>query len=302
MPTRRKKQAVEEPPPKLTPEAQELLERTKQEVEAGIIKKPRPGSATGRETRKIRRVVAPKTKATTALGVKTPTLSQKQKERLIEVEQRQERAVEMRSLGLSYGQIAEALGYSNRSSAQDAVLRYIERQGFEPSNVVVSNELRKLDRMENLLWRQIMNGDVSHIPVVLRIMEMRARYTGLDNFIQKNFAETTVNVVGGVVAVQNGQQPGVLVISGQSEQEYVSKLAQATGITPDEIAAIKEKEDKASRQRENRAITKIADTIEEMPLSRATESVVAIPLTQAERYEQQQIIEGEVVHDNEPGT
>jgi hypothetical protein len=92
--------------------------------------------------------------------------------------------------------------------------------------------------MQSIAWLQLVQGDTYQISNILRIMEMRAKYAGVDAFLHKEISQQINVQVGtdGKVSIANAQ--GVMVISGDTEDEYVTKLAAAMGITPDEFRAM----------------------------------------------------------------
>lgn len=156
----------------------------------------------------------------------------------IKARQRQEQALTLRQTGVSYAQIAQQLGYASASGAHFAVQEAIKRLSIEPAKDLVRVELARLDQMQALAWREMLNGDLNQIDRILRIMERRSRYTGLDQAVESGTVNVTVEA-NGKVAVH---QEGVLVINGSHESEYVRGLAEAMGMTPEQVAAMKPSE------------------------------------------------------------
>ena len=122
-------------------------------------------------------------------------------------------AFQLRKTGASYELIAEKLGYANATSAQGAINNRI-RQYYKPDDVeeVVAMELARLDALQLVAWRRVQDGDLNAMDRILKIMERRAKYLGLDKAEPVN--------EGGTVTTN------VLVIGG-SETEYVEQLKQA---------------------------------------------------------------------------
>ncbi|WP_051165464.1 hypothetical protein [Nocardia testacea] len=92
---------------------------------------------------------------------------------------RQTEALRLRLAGLAYDQIAERLGYSDRSGAFRAVQAVLDRQESH-----AAEELRKIeDARLDLLWLKafpgVMAGDVKSIEVAARLHDRRARLHGL---------------------------------------------------------------------------------------------------------------------------
>ncbi len=88
----------------------------------------------------------------------------------------------LRMAGLSYEVIARNVGCS-RAGAHRAVMRAIERtirENNETAQDVLNLELKRLDTMMNVLWRKVLEGELGAVDRVLRVMERRAKYLGLD--------------------------------------------------------------------------------------------------------------------------
>jgi hypothetical protein len=159
-------------------------------------------------------------------------------QRVVDIRKKQERALDLRLSGATLQQIADQLGYGGPPSAKKAIDTAIQRIGYEPAEELVHLELRRLDKMQSIAWLQLVQGDTYQISNILRIMEMRAKYAGVDAFLHKEISQQINVQVGtdGKVSIANAQ--GVMVISGDTEDEYVTKLAAAMGITPDEFRAM----------------------------------------------------------------
>ena len=89
-------------------------------------------------------------------------------------------AVDMRLAGSAYSDIAKALGYADESGAWRAVDRLLSRQKRESADAIRGIEVNRLDKLIAAIWPRALAGDGKMIDVVLRIMERRARYLGLD--------------------------------------------------------------------------------------------------------------------------
>ena len=94
--------------------------------------------------------------------------------------ERQAAALKLRKSGLTYDDIAEQLGYSNRGAAFRAVMGAIERITDEPARELVRLECERLDALQAALWQKAVSGNEKAVDKVLRIMERRARLLGLD--------------------------------------------------------------------------------------------------------------------------
>jgi hypothetical protein len=97
-----------------------------------------------------------------------------------EATERQRQAVELRKAGVSFVQIAERLGYADHSGAYRAVTAALKKTLKEPAEAVREMELARLDAMILGVWPRARSGDDAAIRSMLRIMERRAAYLGLD--------------------------------------------------------------------------------------------------------------------------
>ncbi len=89
-------------------------------------------------------------------------------------------AMRLRAAGVTYEEIARTLGYSARSNAHIAVQRALRDAIQEPADELRTLEAGRLDKLQQALWAQAMQGNQGAVDRVLRIMERRARLLGLD--------------------------------------------------------------------------------------------------------------------------
>lgn len=106
-----------------------------------------------------------------------------------EIIDKERKALELRRAGMSYDEIAAAVGYGNGSSAWHAVQRAMKRTLREGgADEVRDQELDRLDRLQRAVWPRALQGDLPAVGAVLRIMERRSKMLGLDAPIQANIA------------------------------------------------------------------------------------------------------------------
>lgn len=101
----------------------------------------------------------------------------------LNVRERELEALEMRMAGQPYSAIAKALGWRNRSSAYEAVMRVLDRREQEPAERVRSMELQRLERLLQAYWKRAIRKrapDINAAKLVLDILTRRARMLGLD--------------------------------------------------------------------------------------------------------------------------
>lgn len=98
---------------------------------------------------------------------------------LAEARIKRAQAVELATKGLSYDEIARAVGYSHRGSAHRAVFKAIAEHEAEEVEVLRTMEMEQLDHYLTKLWPKVEEGDLKAIMVALRISDARIRLLGL---------------------------------------------------------------------------------------------------------------------------
>jgi len=107
------------------------------------------------------------------------------------VVERQRQALELRRAGVGFDQIAQQLGYEDRSGAYRAVVAGLKKTLQEPADELRELELSRLDQLLLAVWTAAANlpkkpNEPARMPQhlaidrVLRIMERRAALLGLD--------------------------------------------------------------------------------------------------------------------------
>jgi cyanate lyase len=93
---------------------------------------------------------------------------------------RRARAVELRTTGLTYDQIATELGYANRGTVYHVVSEALKAQTAEAVGELRSLEIERLDNLQLAVWQKAMEGDVPSAIAVVRCILARCRLLGLD--------------------------------------------------------------------------------------------------------------------------
>lgn len=96
--------------------------------------------------------------------------------------ERRSRCVELRKAGHTYEEIAKELGVSNVQAWRDIkkVIKDLNEKTALSAKEVIAIELERLDRMQLSVWPSAIDGNTNAIHAVLKIMERRAKYLGLD--------------------------------------------------------------------------------------------------------------------------
>jgi len=93
---------------------------------------------------------------------------------------RRAKAVELRTAGLTYDQIAMELGYANRGTVYSVVAEALRAQTLEAVGELRDLEVARLDSLQVAMWQKAMDGDVPSAIAVLRCIMARCRLLGLD--------------------------------------------------------------------------------------------------------------------------
>lgn len=94
-----------------------------------------------------------------------------------------QRTLDLRAAGATFQQIADALGYSDRSAARKAFHRALDAEvaiGAEQRETLRQQQQYRLEQMLRAVWPNALRGDVKAQERVLRILERQARLLGLD--------------------------------------------------------------------------------------------------------------------------
>ncbi len=98
-------------------------------------------------------------------------------------------ALELRLTGETYRQIAVTLGYAGPAGAYKAVQAALKKYGREMAEDVRALELARLDELLGAQWPGAMDGDVQAGNLVLKIMDRRAKFLGLDQHLMVDVTE-----------------------------------------------------------------------------------------------------------------
>lgn len=171
---------------------------------------------------------------------------QRRSQRNLEAREKRARAVELREAGATYEEIARTVGYKTPSGAFAAVMTAIDRLDREPTARAILLELGRLDDYQKRATHALKSsGDVNHINLLLRLMEMRLRLMGATPEVIREIADRYNGVStpqSGAVSVTNNGH--MVVVQGTSQEDFVKKMMAAVGVpekTQDEYLSRLEK-------------------------------------------------------------
>jgi hypothetical protein len=86
----------------------------------------------------------------------------------------------LRAQSFTWRAIAEQVGYASGSGALKAYMRAVKRQQKEPVEAALYMELERLDEMQSVYWEPAIQGNMRAGEFILKIMDRRAKFLGLD--------------------------------------------------------------------------------------------------------------------------
>lgn len=111
---------------------------------------------------------------------RTPEQRRIAREKREATKQKERDALELRTAGYGWQEIADELKYTNASGAWKAVDRLLAKVIREPAEQLIALELRRLDDMLQAIYSLILAGNLGAIDRGLKIQERRAKLLGLD--------------------------------------------------------------------------------------------------------------------------
>jgi hypothetical protein len=110
-------------------------------------------------------------------------LSDRTGPRSLNTRERELQAIQLRSNGATYEQIATTLGYSQRDGAYKAVVRGLRRESesyAESTELARNMSVRRLDQITMAIMPLARQGDPASIDRIIRLEMRRAALLGLD--------------------------------------------------------------------------------------------------------------------------
>lgn len=111
-----------------------------------------------------------------ALGPRKPTTRKHE----VDSAQLKAEALRLRTAGLSYEQIADRLGYTNRSGAYKVVQKALQETIQEPADEYRTLHRRRLEAIVTAYWEKMEAGDEKAATVVARALSDLAELDGLN--------------------------------------------------------------------------------------------------------------------------
>lgn len=128
-------------------------------------------------------------------------------EKRAEAQAKRAQALELKKAGATNEQIVEAGIYANRGTVSRELKKALADITHDAAADVLKIELARLDTALMGIWGAVRNGDVFAIDRMLKIMDRRARYLGLDQPVEAdNVSEVREAMVGFLASVTQQAQ------------------------------------------------------------------------------------------------
>ncbi len=93
---------------------------------------------------------------------------------------KQRRALQLRTEGRTLDQIADELGYADKSGAHRAITAALDRHEAAAVDEYRDLEAARLNELQRAVWPLAIAGDLAAVTACIRIIDRRARLLGLD--------------------------------------------------------------------------------------------------------------------------
>ena len=103
----------------------------------------------------------------------------------VTVAERRTKAVRLAASGMDYTQIAQQLGYHDRSGAFKAISAALRAQQAEAVDELRALEIERLDALQRSCWDAALEGAIPAVDRVLKVIAARVRLLGLDQYTDK---------------------------------------------------------------------------------------------------------------------
>lgn len=112
------------------------------------------------------------------------------------IAERRARALDLRAAGNTFESIAQTMGYTDKSRAYKDVMAALADITREPATELLTLELRRLDELQLRLIPDLDDDNMrgAAVQTILRIMDRRARYLGIDAPEKKEIKVGTVDL------------------------------------------------------------------------------------------------------------
>lgn len=124
---------------------------------------------------------------------------------------KQRRALELRTEGHTLDQIADQLGYADKSGAHRAITAALDRHESAAVDQYRDLEAARLNELQRAVWPLAIGGDLAAVTACVRIIDRRAKLLGLDApvLVDVNASASTVDLDATVYRIMEvaRQQP-----------------------------------------------------------------------------------------------
>ena len=112
-------------------------------------------------------------------AVELPRVNGRHRDRALAAARRT-KAVQLKTAGLTYEEVARELGYTSKGTAFNVVAKALREQTAEAVTNLRDLENTRLDALQAALWDAAMTGDAKAANSILQIVVARVRLNGLE--------------------------------------------------------------------------------------------------------------------------
>lgn len=123
--------------------------------------------------------------------------------RRVKSKERQRQALNYRLGGLTFDAIGEKIGVTRQAAAilVEKALADTQDEVNMAADELRKVELRRLDTAQSAIWGDVLKGDVQAVAALMRIMDRRAKYQGLDAPTRAN-VQVTEGDIDAIIAAE----------------------------------------------------------------------------------------------------
>ena len=112
-------------------------------------------------------------------AVELPRVNGRHRDRALAAARRT-KAVQLKTAGLTYEEVARELGYTSKGTAFNVVAKALREQTAEAVADLRDLENARLDALQHALWDAAMTGDIKAVAAIVQIVQARVHLNGLE--------------------------------------------------------------------------------------------------------------------------
>lgn len=152
----------------------------------------------------------------------------------IEAVDKRKHVVELRRAGHGWDEVAKQAGYASRGAAYTAFTLALKEVVREPTRELVELELQRLDALFLAMYPLAKGGDYQAADRCIRIMERRAKLTGLDAPERIEFEESDRLKLKALVALCSSKEMFGMVLAAGTLRPLMERFLREMAVVDGE--------------------------------------------------------------------